>query len=125
MRQPVFMSLFHIRPAGYRRTEPMGACDDAAQSESSFFNGECRKRRQWDEIVSACIDVDAELVRHFVFDLAEFARVGESGVTRLVYSPEWVAATDQYATWCEESGLAVRRDAVGSVWGRLEGTEGG
>jgi len=75
--------------------------------------------------VSTLIEIDAELVRHFVFELAEFGRVGESGVTRLVYSPEWVAATDQYAAWCEESGLDVHRDAVGNVWGRLKGSEGG
>ncbi|MDW6026554.1 hydantoinase/carbamoylase family amidase [Mesorhizobium sp. BAC0120] len=75
--------------------------------------------------MSISIEIDAELVRHFVFELAEFGRVGESGVTRLVYSPEWVAATDQYAAWCEESGLKVVRDAVGNVWGRLEGSEAG
>lgn len=71
------------------------------------------------------IEIDANLVKRWVFELAEFGKVGESGVTRLVYSPEWVAATDQYAAWCEQSGLAVRRDAVGNVWGRLEGSEGG
>ncbi|MGN6551929.1 MAG: Zn-dependent hydrolase, partial [Pararhizobium sp.] len=71
------------------------------------------------------IEIDAELVRQWVFGLAEFGKVGESGVTRLVYSPEWVAATDQYAAWCEESGLTVRRDAVGNVWGVLAGSEGG
>ena len=75
--------------------------------------------------MSTPIIIDADTVRRFVFELAEFGRVGESGVTRLVYSPEWVAATDQYAAWCEESGLEVRRDAVGSVWGILRGSEGG
>ncbi|CAN7640201.1 Zn-dependent hydrolase [Brucella pseudogrignonensis] len=75
--------------------------------------------------MSNLIKVDAELVRRYVFDLAEYGRVGESGVTRLVYSPEWVEATDQYAAWCEESGLEARRDAVGNVWGRLTGSEGG
>ncbi len=76
-------------------------------------------------MVSNRIEIDVDLVRRYVFGLAEFGRVGESGVTRLVYSPEWVAATDQYATWCEEAGLEVHRDAVGSVWGRLRGREGG
>jgi allantoate deiminase len=75
--------------------------------------------------VTKNIEIDANLVRRWVFELAEFGKVGESGVTRLVYSPEWVAATDQYAAWCEQSGLTVRRDAVGNVWGRLEGSEGG
>jgi allantoate deiminase len=75
--------------------------------------------------VSERIQIDADLVRQYVFGLAEFGRVGESGVTRLVYSPEWVAATDRYAAWCEEAGLEARRDAVGNVWGRLKGSAGG
>lgn len=75
--------------------------------------------------MSSRIEIDPELVRRYIFDMAEFGRVGDSGVTRLVYSPEWVAATRQYAVWCEESGLSARHDAVGNVWGRLEGTEGG
>jgi allantoate deiminase len=71
------------------------------------------------------IEIDPELVRRYIFEMAEYGRVGESGVTRLVYSPEWVDATKQYAQWCEESGLSVRHDAVGNVWGRLEGRDGG
>jgi allantoate deiminase len=71
------------------------------------------------------IHVDPELVERYVLELARFGAHGETGVWRTVYSPEWVAATDQFATWCDEGGLNVRRDAVGSVWGRLEGTEGG
>src|SRR5581483_9262234 len=38
---------------------------------------------------------------------------------------EWTAAQDQVAGWLEDAGLEVRRDAVGSVWGRLAGSEGG
>src|SRR5205823_8250234 len=49
----------------------------------------------------------------------------ETGVRRAVYTPEWVAAQKTVAQWCEEAGFAVRYDAVGSVWGRVEGTEGG
>lgn len=75
--------------------------------------------------MSTRIEIDAEMVRQHVYDLAEFGKVGESGVTRLVYSPEWVAATDKYAAWCQEGGLEVHRDAVGNVWGVLKGTEKG
>lgn len=71
------------------------------------------------------IEIDAEMVRQYVFGLAEFGKVGESGVTRLVYSPEWVEATEQYAKWCEEAGLEARQDAVGNVWGILRGSEPG
>jgi len=74
---------------------------------------------------AARIDIDPALVERYVTGLAAFGAHGETGVWRTVYSPEWVAATDQYAVWCEEAGLAVRRDAVGNVWGRLAGREGG
>ena len=71
------------------------------------------------------IEIDAALVEQYVMTLASFGAHGETGVWRTVYSPEWVAATDQYAAWCEEVGLSVRRDAVGNVWGALAGREHG
>lgn len=57
--------------------------------------------------------------------LAHFGAWGETGVSRLVYSPEWMAAQDQVAGWCAEAGLDVERDAVGNVWGWLRGSEPG
>lgn len=71
------------------------------------------------------IAIDCALVERYLMSLAAFGAYGETGVSRTVYSPEWVAATEQYAAWCEEAGLAVRRDAVGNVWGRLAGREDG
>ena len=71
------------------------------------------------------ITVDSALVERMIVELAQDGAYGETGVWRTVYSPEWVAATDRYARWCAEAGLDVRRDAVGNVWGRLEGTDGG
>jgi allantoate deiminase len=70
-------------------------------------------------------DVDASLVGRYVLELARHGAHGETGVWRTVYSPEWVAAQDQVATWFAEAGLEVRRDAVGNVWGRLLGSEDG
>jgi len=58
-------------------------------------------------------------------ELASFGGVGVSGVSRTVYSPEWVDATNCYSRWCSEAGLDVHHDAVGNVWGRLRGSEGG
>ncbi|MGA0561321.1 hydantoinase/carbamoylase family amidase [Ancylobacter sp. VNQ12] len=71
------------------------------------------------------IAIDPALVENYVLSLARHGEYAGTGVWRTVYSPEWVAAADQYARWCEEAGLSVRRDAVGNVWGRLEGREGG
>jgi allantoate deiminase len=68
--------------------------------------------------------VDPALVARYLDQLARFGAAGKGGVSRLVYSPEWVAAQACVAQWCEDAGLEVRRDAVGNVWGRLDGTAG-
>lgn len=71
------------------------------------------------------LHIDPKTVEKYITDIAQFGAYGETGVWRTVYSPEWVAATDQYAAWCAEVGLAVKRDAVGNVWGVLKGSEPG
>ena len=71
------------------------------------------------------IEIDPKLVERYIIEMAAFGAYGETGVWRTVYSPEWVAATDTYAAWCEEAGLHIRRDGVGNVWGKLEGTAPG
>ncbi len=74
---------------------------------------------------SSRVRVDPDLVERYIMGMAQFGAHGETGVWRTVYDPHWVAAADQYATWCEESGLSTWRDAVGNVWGRLEGSDDG
>ncbi|RWD73629.1 Zn-dependent hydrolase [Mesorhizobium sp.] len=69
------------------------------------------------------IVIDPKLVEDYILTLASYGSYGDTGVWRTVYSPEWVAATDQYASWCRQAGLAVSRDAVGNVWGRLQGSD--
>lgn len=71
------------------------------------------------------IDIDPTQVERWLAEFATFGAHGETGVWRTAYTPEWVAAADRYAQWCTESGLTVRRDAVGNIWGRLEGRDGG
>jgi allantoate deiminase len=71
------------------------------------------------------IGIDRALVADRLAELATFGAHGETGVWRTAYTPEWVAAADRYADWCAEAGLAVRRDAVGNVWGRLDGRDDG
>lgn len=65
--------------------------------------------------------VDPQRVESAIAALAEHGAHGETGVARLVYSPEWVAAQDQVAAWMTEAGLRVERDAAGNVWGYLDG----
>jgi allantoate deiminase len=75
--------------------------------------------------VASPIPVDAALVERYIFDLARFGVSDGTGVRRPQYAPEWVEAQDQVAAWCADAGMTTWRDAVGSVWGRLEGTEDG
>ncbi len=71
--------------------------------------------------MSETIAIDANLAERYIHELATHGAWGKSGVWRTVYSPEWVAACDLFARWCEEAGLRTRRDAVGNLWARLEG----
>ena len=64
-------------------------------------------------------------IQEMIDVLAQFGAWGETGVNRLVYTPEWEAAQEQVAAWCAEAGLEVERDAVGNVWGWLRGREAG
>jgi allantoate deiminase len=71
------------------------------------------------------IEIDAAAVEDSVVSLARHGAYGDTGVWRVAYSPAWSAAQAQVEEWLTSSGLEVRRDAVGNVWGRLEGTEPG
>jgi len=73
----------------------------------------------------AQLHIDPVLVERSILELARHGAYGETGVWRTVYSPEWVRAQEQYTSWCREAGLSVRRDAVGNVWGALQGREPG
>ncbi|HUG55504.1 MAG TPA: Zn-dependent hydrolase [Candidatus Limnocylindrales bacterium] len=66
--------------------------------------------------------------RRVVARLVELARLGalpDGGCYRPLYSPAWLAATQLVTRWMKEAGLLVRRDAVGNVWGRVEGKQAG
>jgi allantoate deiminase len=65
--------------------------------------------------------IDPGRVEGWIRDLSHFGAVGETGVARLLYTPEWAAAQDQVAAWMGEGGLRVERDSVGNVWGYLDG----
>ena len=58
--------------------------------------------------------------------IAELARFNcdpaAGGVTREVFTSEYMAASDYVAGLMRQAGLAVRTDAFGNLFGRLEGT---
>jgi allantoate deiminase len=43
------------------------------------------------------------------------------GIIRHVYDPAWAAAREQVAAWMREARLEVREDAVGNLFGRMQG----
>ncbi|WP_308634897.1 Zn-dependent hydrolase [Paenibacillus silvisoli] len=58
--------------------------------------------------------------------LTELAAIGEDpqgGITRFLYDPAWRQAQQAVARMMREAGLAVSIDAVGNVYGKLEGTD--
>lgn len=44
------------------------------------------------------------------------------GAFRPLYAPAWLEAGNLVAGWMKNAGLAVRRDAVGNIWGRAQGS---
>jgi allantoate deiminase len=75
--------------------------------------------------VSPELEITAERLGTYVTELAAVGRTPEGGISRPVYSDAWAVARRQVGTWMEEIGLQVRSDAVGNLFGRVEGTEPG
>lgn len=54
--------------------------------------------------------------------LSSFGAGPTGGITRLLYSPEWLQAQQAFKQRMSESGLETRFDEVGNLYGRLPGT---
>ena len=55
--------------------------------------------------------------------LSSFGADPAGGMTRLLYSPEWLETQQQFKKRMAASGLETRFDEVGNLYGRLNGTE--
>src|SRR5207245_9535801 len=71
------------------------------------------------------VDIDERRLLRRLDDLAQRGALPGGGLYRPLYTPSWVAATELVTTWLKEAGLLARRDAVGNVWGKIEGSRGG
>jgi len=69
------------------------------------------------------IEVDASILQHSIEVLGAVGQQLEGGIVRPVYSPTWVEARDQLATFMHAAGLDVRVDAMGNLFGRLHGSD--
>lgn len=71
------------------------------------------------------IEIDPAVIEERVMTLGAIGACHGTGVCRAALTPEWVESQRLVERWCQEAGLSTRMDAVGNVWGRVEGTEGG
>ncbi|WP_147058027.1 allantoate deiminase [Sporosarcina luteola] len=53
--------------------------------------------------------------------LAEFGKDPEGGVSRLLYTKEWVEGQNALKEWMESEGLEARFDEIGNLYGTLKG----
>nr|WP_111299356.1 Zn-dependent hydrolase [Paracoccus saliphilus] len=66
---------------------------------------------------------DVRRVRGLIEGLDRYTATPGRGTTRLTYSPEFRAARNFVAAEMTAAGLAVREDAVGNIFGRIEGRD--
>jgi allantoate deiminase len=71
------------------------------------------------------VEIDERRLLRRLDDLAQRGALHGGGIYRALYTPAWVAGTELVQGWLKDAGLLVRRDAVGNVWGRIEGSRGG
>ena len=71
------------------------------------------------------VQIDERRLLRRLDDLAQRGALAQGGIYRPLYSSAWSSAMELVTSWMKEAGLLVRRDAVGNVWGRIEGSRGG
>src|SRR5437588_13131978 len=72
-------------------------------------------------MIVTTLTVDPSEMNRLVDTLGAIGEQPGGGIIRHVYDAAWVAARRQLADWMREAGLAVREDAVGNLFGRVEG----
>jgi ureidoglycolate amidohydrolase len=71
---------------------------------------------------AAAIDVDAPRVAAELDALARWSEAEPPAVTRVVFSPQDIAAREWIKGLLEEAGLSVRVDAIGNTFARWQGS---
>ena len=71
------------------------------------------------------VEIDERRLLRRLDDLSQRGALQSGGIYRALYTPAWSSAMDLVAAWLKEAGILVRRDAVGNLWGRIEGSRGG
>src|SRR5262252_2316160 len=73
------------------------------------------------DCASAMSDITADEMQRLVETLGAIGEQPGGGIVRPVYGSAWVSTQRRLAQWMEEAGLSVRQDAVGNLFGRIEG----
>ncbi|MDP8923161.1 MAG: Zn-dependent hydrolase [Chloroflexota bacterium] len=73
----------------------------------------------------AALPIDATELQARIDQLGGIGTHPEGGLYRALYDDGWVEAMVLVRTWLEELGMTTRFDAVGNLWGRLDGSAGG
>ncbi len=69
------------------------------------------------------IEVDASTLQQYIEVLGAIGQQPEGGIVRPVYSPAWLEAREQLATFMHTAGLDAHEDAMGNLFGRLRGSD--
>ena len=69
--------------------------------------------------------IDRALLERRLDELYAIGAEPDGGAYRPLYGPAWATALDRVERWLKDGGLKTRRDAVGNLWGRAEGTDKG
>jgi allantoate deiminase len=67
------------------------------------------------------IAIEPSEMQSLIETLGQIGEQPGGGIIRHVYDPAWRAALDQLGAWLRDAGLEVRHDAVGNLFGRIEG----
>ena len=66
--------------------------------------------------------IDRVLLERRLDELYAIGAQPGGGTYRGLYDEAWAAAVERVERWLKDAGLTTRRDAVGNLWGRVDGT---
>ena len=66
--------------------------------------------------------IDRRLLERRLDELYAIGAEADGGTYRPLYGVAWAAAGDRVEQWMRDAGLKTHRDAVGNIWGRVEGS---
>src|SRR5438132_9508748 len=69
--------------------------------------------------------IDRTLLERRLDELYAIGAEPDGGAYRPLYGAAWATAVERVERWLKDAGLTTRRDAVGNLWGRADGTDKG